>query len=144
MFDFGIFCHPLRLMGIYRVGPVLVFEKFRSLFSFLPFLFFLVFCLFFFSILHLFVSLGGPFSSGAPGHCPSMPPSRYATGGLAIPARNILRPVQRNERSTYRPTSPTTNNFSPIQASKDCYKQSFLPRTVIDWNQLYKSGQTAV
>ena len=56
-------------------------------------------------------------------------------GHLAIPARNILRPVQRSTRLT----SPTTNNFTPIQASKDCYKQSFLPRTVIDWNQLPKS-----
>ena len=25
------------------------------------------------------LSLGGRFSSGAPGHCPPMPPSRYAT-----------------------------------------------------------------
>ena len=34
--DFGIFCHLLRLMGIYRVGaPVRVFEKFCSLVSFL-------------------------------------------------------------------------------------------------------------
>ena len=56
-------------------------------------------------------------------------------GHLAIAARTILRPVQRSTRLT----SPTTNNFTPIQASKDCYKQSFLPRTVIDWNQLPKS-----
>ena len=61
-------------------------------------------------------------------------------GHLAIPARNILRPVQRSTRLT----SPTTNNFTPIQASKDCYKQSFLPRTVIDWNQLPKSITTIV
>ena len=38
-------------------------------FSFLFFIFFFFFCL----------SLSGPFSYGAPGHCPSMPPSRYAT-----------------------------------------------------------------
>ena len=76
MFDFSIFCHLLRLMGIYRVGaPVWEFEKFRSLFSFLLVLFlsFLSFIFFF------FLSLGGPLSSGDPGHCPPMPPSRYAT-----------------------------------------------------------------
>ena len=83
MFDFGIFCYLLRLMGIYRMGPVRVFEKFRSLFSFLLFIFF------FFTILHFFFfffffTLGGPFSSGAPGHRPHMPPSRYATGLGAV------------------------------------------------------------
>ena len=80
------FFHLLRLMGIYRVGPRPGIEKFRSLFSFLPFIFiffssfsflFLFFLSFFFFFLSL--SLGGPFSSGAPGHCPPMPPSRYAT-----------------------------------------------------------------
>ena len=55
MFDFGIFCYLLRHMGIYRVGaPVQVFEKFRSLFSFL-FIFFL-FLLFLFFVF-FFVSL---------------------------------------------------------------------------------------
>ena len=51
-----------------------MFEKFRSLFSFLFFLFSFLFFIFIF-----FLSLGGPFSYGAPGHCPPMPPSRYAT-----------------------------------------------------------------
>ena len=47
MFDFGIFCFLRRLIGIYRVGAsIWVFEKFRSLFSFL--------LLFFFSFLHFF------------------------------------------------------------------------------------------
>ena len=53
MFDFGIFCHLLRLMGngdISGGGPVRVFEHFCSLFSFFPFLFV-------FSILHYFPSL---------------------------------------------------------------------------------------
>ena len=73
MFDFGIFCHPLRLMEIYRKGaPSGLLKSFV-----LSFLFFL-----FFFFLHIFVSLShrGPFSSGAYGHCPPMPPSRYATG----------------------------------------------------------------
>ena len=66
MLEFGIF-YILRLMGIYRVGPVRVFEKFRSLFSFLHFLFFV----FSFSLLlFIFFTLGAPFSSGAPGHRP--------------------------------------------------------------------------
>ena len=81
MFDFGIFWHLPRLMGIYRVSaPVWVFEKFCSVslfFSFLPFLFF--FSLFFFFFWSL--SLGGPFSSGTHRHCPPMLPSCYATEG---------------------------------------------------------------
>ena len=61
MFDFGIFCHLLRLMGIF---------------------FFFFFFFFFFLFFILFFPLSrGPFSSGAPGHCPPMPPSRYATAG---------------------------------------------------------------
>ena len=55
IFNFGIFCHLLKLMGIYRVvAPVRVFGKFRSLFSFFfSFLFFIFFFLFY------FVSLSG-------------------------------------------------------------------------------------
>ena len=64
MLGFGIFCHLLRLMGIYQVGPPskcfeqISFSLFFSSFSF------------FFSILHFLfaLSFGGPFSSGAPGH----------------------------------------------------------------------------
>ena len=56
-------------------------------------------------------------------------------GNLAIPARNILRPVQRSSRSS----SPNTNNFTNISANKNCYKYSFIPRTLSDWNQLPKS-----
>ena len=37
-----------------------------------------LFLIFFFSFFSL--SLGASFSSGAPGHCPPMPPTRYATG----------------------------------------------------------------
>ena len=51
------------------------------LFFFFSFLFFSLFSFLFFSFLYFLfcLSLGGPFSSGATGHCPSMPPSRYAT-----------------------------------------------------------------
>ena len=78
MFDFGIFCHLRRLMGIYWVrAPVWVLKSFVLSFSFLHFLFDF---LFYSSFVCLSLSLGGPFSSGAPGHCPTMPPSAYATG----------------------------------------------------------------
>ena len=42
---------------------------------------FLFFCFSFLFFIFIFVVfLRGPLSSGAPGHCPPMPPSRYATG----------------------------------------------------------------
>ena len=92
MYDFGIFCHLLRLMGIYRVEPPSGYLKSvvlslslclclsvclsvsLSLSLSVSFIFFLSFFFFF------CLSFGGPFSSGAPGYCPPMPPSRYATG----------------------------------------------------------------
>ena len=55
-------------------------------------------------------------------------------GHLAIPTRNILRPVKRSTRLT----SPNSRNFTPLSANKNCYKQSFLPRTLVDWNNLPK------
>ena len=72
MFDFGIFCRLLRLMGIYRLGPPSGYLK-NVVLSFLPFYLFFLFFIFFFSSL-----------SGAPGHCPPMPPSRYATGSVPL------------------------------------------------------------
>ena len=48
-------------------------KSFVLSFLFFPFFSFLFF-IFFFPL-----SLGGPFSYRAPGHCPPMPPSRYAT-----------------------------------------------------------------
>ena len=57
--------------GIWKVLFSLFFSSF----------FLFLFLFLFFSSLHFLVcpSLGGPFSSGAHGHCPPMPPSRYAT-----------------------------------------------------------------
>ena len=58
-----------------------------------------------------------------------------AIGGyLAIPARTFLRPVQRTTRSS----SQNTNNFINITTNKNCFKYSFIPRTLQDWNQLPK------
>ena len=88
MFDFGIFCHLLRLMRIYRVGvrPVWVFEKFRSLFSFLPFLFSS-----FFPSFSIFPSL-----SGAP----------LAPGPLDIvhPCHPVTTPLPTDRQTTARQT----------------------------------------
>ena len=53
-------------------------------------------------------------------------------GRLAILVRNILRPVERNLRHT----SPASNSFIPIATNKNCYKFSFIPRTIINWNDL--------
>ena len=53
-------------------------------------------------------------------------------GRLAIPVRNILRLVERNLRHT----SPASNSFIPIATNKNCYKFSFIPRTIINWNDL--------
>ena len=64
----------------YLKSFVLFFFSSFSFFSFIFFIFF--FCL----------SLGGPFSSLAPGHCPPMPPSCYATdpqGVATTPLRKI-------------------------------------------------------
>ena len=51
-------------------------------------------------------------------------------GYLSIPVRTLLRPVQRSTRRSH------SHSFIEIQPTKDCYKYSFIPRTVIDWNNL--------
>ena len=60
--------------SIWKVSFLFLFFLFFSSFSFLFFSF-----LFFSSFAFLVSFSGAPFSSGAPGHCPPMPPSRYAT-----------------------------------------------------------------
>ena len=59
---------------------------------------------------------------------------------LAIPVQwvhNFLRLVQR----TSRHTNPELN-FTSIAANKNCYKNSFLPHTLVDWNNLPHSADT--
>ena len=53
-------------------------------------------------------------------------------GRLAIPVRNILHQVERNLCHT----SPVSNSFIPIAINKHCHKFSFIPRTIINWNDL--------
>ena len=55
-------------------------------------------------------------------------------GRLAIPVRSALRPAGRNLGHT-----STTNSYIPIPANKNCYKFSFIPRTIPEWNQLPNS-----
>ena len=110
---FWYFCHLLGLTGIYRVGaPVWTFETFRSLF--LPFPFFLFdFFPFFFLSLPL-----GPCSSGAPGHCPPMPPSRYATDAVGH-SHSLLKGLSVIVYSKLH-FFPNPQIFLPIQRELDC------------------------
>jgi len=51
-------------------------------------------------------------------------------GQPSIPIGDLLHPVLRQSRHLHQ------NCYSNISASKDCYKQSFVPRTIQDWNTL--------
>ena len=51
-------------------------------------------------------------------------------GDLSLPIGNLLQPVQRQSRHHH------PDSYTPISASKDCYKNSFIPRTIRDWNSL--------
>ncbi|XP_072030812.1 uncharacterized protein [Amphiura filiformis] len=51
-------------------------------------------------------------------------------GDLSLPIGNLLQPVQRQSRH-HHPES-----YSTISANKDCYKNSFIPKTIRDWNSL--------
>ena len=53
-------------------------------------------------------------------------------GCLTIPVQNILHPVKRKLRHT----SLAPNSFIPISSNKNCCKYSFIPRTIINWNNL--------
>ena len=49
---------------------------------------------------------------------------------LSLPIRNLLQPVQRRSRHLY------SNAYATLSANKDCYKYSYFPCTIIDWNFL--------
>ena len=51
-------------------------------------------------------------------------------GYLAVPVQNLLHPVQRSTRRSH------SKAFIEIRPNKDCFKFSFLPKTLIDWNGL--------
>ena len=49
---------------------------------------------------------------------------------VAVPTQNLLSPLDHRTRHF----SP--HSYRHIQTSKDCYKYSFFPRTIVQWNQL--------
>ena len=51
-------------------------------------------------------------------------------GHLSIPIGNLTQPAIRTSRHT------NSQAFQTLSASKDCYKFSFLPKTIRDWNSL--------
>ena len=51
-------------------------------------------------------------------------------GHLSLPVNNLLQPVRRLSRHLNNKT------FNTIHACKNCYKYSYLPRTIRDWNSL--------
>ena len=51
-------------------------------------------------------------------------------GHLSLPLDDFLQPIQRQSRHTHRLA------YTQISTSKDCYKYSYLPRTINDWNLL--------
>jgi hypothetical protein len=51
-------------------------------------------------------------------------------GHLSLPIGNLLQPVQRLSRHQHQ------NCYSTISTRKDCYKNSYVPKTLIDWNKL--------
>ena len=52
------------------------------------------------------------------------------TGSLAIPMQTILRPVQRSSRH---------GTYIQRATNKNCFKYSFIPKTLIEWNLLPSS-----
>ncbi|XP_072028208.1 uncharacterized protein [Amphiura filiformis] len=56
-------------------------------------------------------------------------------GYLSIPVRTYTAaPVQTLHQETTRRSH--TKSFIELHSSKDCFKYSFIPRTLIDWNNL--------
>ena len=51
-------------------------------------------------------------------------------GHLSLPLDDLLQPVLRQSRHNH------PDSYSIISANKDCYKYSFVPRTIRDWNML--------
>ena len=54
-------------------------------------------------------------------------------GHLYIPLGNLIQPANRPSRHT------NSKAFTTLTSTKDCYKYSFLPKTIKDWNSLPES-----
>ena len=52
-------------------------------------------------------------------------------GHLSLPIGNFLQPVQRQSSRHHHPDS-----YNTITTNKDCFKFSFVPQTILDWNSL--------
>ena len=52
-------------------------------------------------------------------------------GHLSLPIGNFLQPVQRQSSQHHHPDS-----YNTITTNKDCFKFSFVPQTILDWNSL--------
>ena len=57
-------------------------------------------------------------------------------GHLSIPLGNLTQPANRYSRHT------NSRAFNTLTATKDCYKFSFMPKTIRDWNSLPDSIAT--
>ena len=55
---------------------------------------------------------------------------KIVTGQVTIPAQKLLTPVARHTRKN------NTKAFNRPQATKSCYKDSFIPKTISEWNTL--------
>ena len=53
-----------------------------------------------------------------------------AIHNLSLPVANLLQPIKRHSRHL------NSKAFNTIHASKNCYKLSYFPRTIKDWNSL--------
>ena len=55
-------------------------------------------------------------------------PHKAVHGHLSIPLGNLTQPATRPSRHT------NSRAFTTLTANKDCYKHSFMPKTIKDWN----------
>ena len=55
---------------------------------------------------------------------------RAREGILPLPVENLLLPLQRPSRHSHQ------NSYQILSVNKNCYKYSFWPKTIIDWNSL--------
>lgn len=51
-------------------------------------------------------------------------------GLLPLPVDDLLQPLRRPSRHSH------SNAYQLISANKDCFKHSYIPKTIIDWNNL--------
>ncbi len=55
--------------------------------------------------------------------------NKIVSGSIAIPADQYLQPGSRRTRSA------NANKFQTVRANTEEYRNSFIPRTIVDWNR---------